>query len=409
MKKFNKGIAALCMATTMVTGITGAAIMNAAPVMAFTYPTTINGTKTTVLTKYLIVDNDAEIPNQELTFTVTAGGTTTEATTSLITLYQGINPTDVKVNTQTGGVGTVTFTPSSATTAGTANDGIANSTDKKYAQETITLDFSSVTFTQPGVYRYIVTESGWTGAVGVKNGTSEITTVDVYVDDNNGVLEISGYVAYEGTYTDQPASSASDVSDAKDDKFINELTTYEIDYKKTVTGNQGDKTDKFSFTYTFTGLGNGTKLNVTYSDPTATATVGEAGTGTVATGTTAGTEIWTADASGNLTVTVSGIDHDENTQITGIPAGAKYTVTEVGATLNSTDSKYYTSDGYEVSGQVTTATTINNDILDGVIENKREGVIPTGVIVAASTGVAIVAVAVVGLVIARKKRATEEE
>lgn len=362
----------------------------------FDYATGENETKgtTTTLKKHLVVDNDASIPKAEFTFSVTAGGTAAEATANTVKVFAGKNPELVKVN-GTAASGKVNFAAGESTTAGAADDGIANSTDKKYASKDITLDFSGVNYDKPGVYRYLITEADPTdpiAAVGEK-----ITTVDVYIQDVNGKLEVQGYVAYDGNVTAAPKNAATDSAVApnngaeagtKDDKFVNELTTYELKVNKTVAGNQGDKEEEFTFTITIENAGDGTVVNV-----------GTVDTGKVLpNGVTPGTTTYTADSTGKIEVSVE-MGHNKQLVLTGIPKGATYKVEEA-----AEDS---TVKGYTVTGDVTTAKTLSADAVE-TVTNTREGTIPTGIALGITGGVVLLALAVVYFVIRRRLSVRDE-
>ena len=156
--------------------------------------TAIPGTQTE-LTKYLVVDADAEIPDAEFTFTVTAGSAV-EATETTVKTWAGKNPELVKVN-GTVQSGTVKFVAGEDATNALAVEALGDGAGtKKAAKKTITLDFSGVEFTEPGIYPYIITETDPVSPI--KALDSKVTTVHVYVEDVAGVLKVTSYVAYEG-------------------------------------------------------------------------------------------------------------------------------------------------------------------------------------------------------------------
>ena len=188
MKKLIK-IFTMAMSLLLVVGTVGVSAAN--------YEA-IPGTDTE-LTKYLVVNEDAEIPEASFEFTVSAGQAK-EATETTVKVWAGINPELVKVNGELE-TGTVEFVVGEeATSADAVNAlGQTKAEGKKAAKKTIALDFSGVQFTEPGVYRYLVTETEPESPI--KAVDSRITTVDVYVEDNNGVLEVKEYVAYEGDIT----------------------------------------------------------------------------------------------------------------------------------------------------------------------------------------------------------------
>ncbi|MBR4345942.1 MAG: hypothetical protein IKP75_03260 [Oscillospiraceae bacterium] len=161
-----------------------------------------------------------------------------------------------------------------------------------YAEKEVQLDFSGCLFTEPGVYRYILTETGTN--TGVTNDTTGVVggnptrTIDVYVQDAtyytrtgdaepytytiNPKLAITGYVMYVGTVNTAPLKEGSDESDESDEVTLEDGTTsvtpngaevasttksvgFKNTYKtnklkitKTVTGNQGSRDQYFKFT-----------------------------------------------------------------------------------------------------------------------------------------------------------------
>ena len=341
MKKLIK-IFTTAMSLLLVVGAVGVSAANYTP---------IPGTETE-LTKYLVVNEDAEIPNAEFEFTVSAGQAA-EATETTVKVWAGVTPALVKVNGELE-TGTVEFVAGEeATSANAVNAlGQTKAEGKKAAKKTIALDFSGVEFTEPGVYRYLVTETAPTAPI--KAVDSRITTVDVYVEDVNGVLVLKEYVAYEGNVAnvgplndlhpwlaenpmptepvepiapvepDQadfqlPNDGGDDVEafeDAhaewelayeeweiahadweaameqyevdmelwaeayeealgvvpntaeageKDDKFVNELASANIEFGKEVTGNQGSKDQWFKFTLELSNLGENTVLTLDMS------------------------------------------------------------------------------------------------------------------------------------------------
>lgn len=378
MKRSLERILGLVLAFVMMLG-TAATAIHAEP---FDYGDGVAG-GTTTLNKHLVVRNDANIPNAEFTFTVTAGGTAAEATDQTVTVYAGKNPELVKVN-GTVGSGKVTFTAGETTTAGAADDGITNSVDKKYASKEITLDFSGVKYDKPGVYRYTITETDPTAPI--KAVGEKVTTVDVYVEDNNGTLAVTGYVAYDGTVTDAPKSAATDDSatapnpngaeaGTKDDKFVNELETATLKVSKVIAGNQGDKEDTFAFEIKLTNAGNGTIIKAGAVDNGKT----------LPQGVTPETTTYTTDADGKLTINIT-LGHNEQLVLTGIPKGASYTVNEVPAD----DTTKKTADGYTAAGEVLTATELSAEVASHEVTNTREGVIPTGLITSVLPGALLV-------------------
>ena len=161
----------------------------------------IESKTTTTFDKYLVMDKEAEVPNASFKYTVTAGKARAyDVAGKKSEILAGVDADKVTmagVGTKTAG--TITYKPSDPT----LNDKNASVKDydnskEKYAKKTATLDFSACKFTEPGIYRYIVTESGTNQAV--TNDADATRVVDVYVNDvgqfDRTNLKIAGYVLH---------------------------------------------------------------------------------------------------------------------------------------------------------------------------------------------------------------------
>jgi pilin isopeptide linkage protein len=153
------------------------------------------------------------------------------------------------------------------------------------------LDFTECGFTEPGIYRYVITEDN-PDQDGVTYDPTLTRTIDVYVEDatytpytsgtageTQNKLRIAGYVMYKGTVADAPAKpgtanpgTASKLEDGlantakgdngaiygtpngyevsgttKSEGFKNTYVTHELTFSKEVTGNQASKDKFFKF------------------------------------------------------------------------------------------------------------------------------------------------------------------
>lgn len=175
----------------------GAAGSNYSPTL-----TTTDDKKVTRFNKYLVMDTNANVPNATFTYSITPGTSITADTTAVLEpvfvvsllLKVGV-PTPAR--TASFPAGEVKFTPNDTTfneaDATSKKDTVkfntpADITDEKYAKKTLTIDFSSVTFTEPGVYRYVITESGINQ--GVTNDIVLKRTLDVYVEDDTTSINV---------------------------------------------------------------------------------------------------------------------------------------------------------------------------------------------------------------------------
>ena len=306
----------------------------------------------TTLVKNLVVDSDANIPGITFAYTIRRG-TPKDATATTIEILE--SPLGG------GTIGTAVF--SNADTANTIN-GIPSDADptqptagKKYAQKTVSISFPVGTFTKPGVYRFVINETN-NNLPGVVYDSNPTRYLDVFVvADGNNVLSVDSYV---------PRDAATDIGtngeyvvtpEVKSSSYTNSLTQYDFDFSKTISGNQGDKNKRFTFTLSITGANPGTYPIVTnnVTDNPTSITVGANGT-----------------ANGTYSLT-----NGSTVKVIGLNKGAICTVTEDPDDYTATHSL----DGAEaVSGESSGAVTLADSDHSVAFTNTRKGIIPTGVI-----------------------------
>lgn len=436
MKTKSKKLLAFVITTLM------AIMMMAGAVSAAANYTPIPGT-TTKFNKYLVIPKDMAVPELTFTFSV-AAGTAVDGSATAMPIYAGDDSSKVAV--AAGGdssktiaenitISSAMFVNGDTTTVGDENDGIANSADYKYATKEITVDFSKITFSEPGVYRYIITE------VNPNNGSdfdTEPRTLDVNVVDdpeNEGSLKIEGYVLYYGDSIDaQPAvdeaatvKKAGDSAIAEGDKcdgFVNHFPSHNLYVGKNISGNQASKDKYFRFTVTFRNAPAGSVLHVDRNNCTEIIDSNVNGATDIlaadlAEGETSYTnpQTITIGADGTATAVIY-LQGDQYVNIMGLPKNATYEIVE--------DS--YVADGYTTVAADTTNFTIGSgddaitfkDALSGTVgeddiktgcTNTKQGAIPTGVILSAA-GLIIFGIFVLAGVIffaTRSKRRYDED
>jgi hypothetical protein len=368
--------------------------------------------------KYLIMPSDAVTPYVGFNFSVTAGSQVTDANGKII-VYAGDAPLKVSgtptiktiQNTAYNvlfSIGQETFTE--ATANGTVN--LAAESKKKYAVSTGTVDFSSVTFTEPGVYRYILKETTPNYAY-TENDTSTLI-LDVYVTSNNdnNVLAVTNSVLHT-SLDDVVLGTGGELKSAtKTDGFVNNYITDNLTVNKTVSGNQSRTDQYFDFNYTISGAVAGTKYTLNYSEAVDL-------NGNVS------TRELVADANGNVTGTVY-LKAGTSFTIIGLAKGTKYSVGENTTTL--TDTGYTStlvsekSTGDMINGltgstalamDATTKLITDNGISADtslVVNNEKVGIIPTGVIIAVAPYATIALCGFFGLIVfARHKKSKDDE
>ncbi len=342
MKRFTK-IMAIIMVTALIMSI--AAISTSA---ATTY-TAIGGS--TTITKNLVVESDANIPDITFGYTITRG--TPVAATS--------NTIEILASEVGASIGNAAFT--NADTANTIN-GLPSDADpqqptagKKYAQKSVTVTFPANSFTKPGVYRYVIAETDG-GKPGVTyDTTSRYLDVFVVADPTTNALSVDSYVlrnsattiGTNGEYTEDPG--------VKSNGYTNNVTQYDFEFSKAITGNQGDKNKLFTFT-----------LNITNAIP-GTYPVETTGVSSNVNSITIGSD---GTYNGNIDLTDGSV-----VRIINLNKDAVCTVSE--------DAEDYTpshviDSGSSVSGNNSGQITLANSDHSVAFTNTRNGIIPTGVL-----------------------------
>ena len=370
-----------------------------------TYTAATGGT--TTFSKYLIVDSDAHIPNVTFDFSIVPITTGKSATASTVAVYA---PAAAGV-TGTPTISDPAFTSDTTTTptydnVQTADNGKLNlDTGKKYAAKTVTVNFSGVTFPEPGIYRYVVTEAAATGAYShdTQNtgGTALTRYLDVYVtdsNDGNGTLTVSSYVLHkeDGTVNANATSGSGDVQTAgaavadKSASYVNEYATKDLAFSKKVEGNQASRDKYFKYTVTISGLTEGDTYTVDLSNAVASISANPNNATTAIT--SAVTQPATLTVAANATSITQDfyLQHGQSIKILGLPTTATYTVVEAEEDYTKTA----TNDLVAVAAQGTqgdpdyVAAKIYDDNYTGTMNtdkyvgytNTRDGIIPTGVL-----------------------------
>ena len=401
--------------------------------------TPVDGTSLT-FKKFLIIGAGDNVPNVTFSYTI-AAGTAISTDTSSNTEFQvdaGVDADKVTItdttfaprattytSVQTGDID-VTRQASDRATGLTADTGVEFETSKgeQYAVQNATVDFSGVTFVEPGVYRYIITETASTtnAAAGIMHDNDVDRVLDVYVTDNNGTLEISGYVlhknesniAISSTMGSNDVMSEGEPLDDKTDGFTNEYKSKDLVFKKEVVGNQASRDKYFEFTLKLENVGNENTFTVSIADdndPNTTDGNADATSGSNNATITAnrGKEnvlTLTSDASGEITRKFY-LQHGQSIAVRGLPLNAEYTVTE-----NAED---YKSTGASVTGY-TDATSGdigivagNNKVVTTSCKNERQGIIPTGLFTIVGPAIAVILIALIGIgIVLMGKRRKEE-
>jgi len=360
--------------------------------------TPVSGTATS-FDKYLIIDKDANVPAASFSFSIASGEAMAATENSMEVL---------------AGVGTPVLSGAAVFTAGEtaysevqSGDSLQLAANEKYAFKTIGIDFSSVSFDEPGIYRYVITETPLQEAGAFVQDTQP-KYLDVYVTDNDGNLEVSSYVLH--TSAAAPLRNASggseDVAEAlaavsdKTTGFINRYQTKDLTITKQVAGNQASKDKYFQYTLKIANAGAGTKLIADVTSHAEAAPLNNAATVYTSEAMAQANNVTelTCDADGSIEH-VFYLKHNQSVTIRQLPLGATYELSEVKEDYVSADLNQLNAEEYAAN-----TGTIQDSALTIGFRNTRNGVIPTGIITTVAPYFILVSLAAIGMFISGRKR-----
>ena len=363
-------------------------------VPAFAY-TAVGVTTNPTFKQALIVKSTDPVPSLAFSYSVTGSGQGVAPSSSSMEVYPGVgSPT----------ISDVSFSNSDTTTT-TSETNITIDSGEKAVIKDVTVDFTGVTFDEPGVYRYEIQQTS-SGQAGVSYDTqastagSKIRYLDVYVTDTSGTLAVDSCVIIDAAANITPgtdAGSSAYASGAKNAAMVNEFASQSITVSKTVNGNQASQDKYFLFTVTLGSAGSNSTLGFTAS--TAAPAANGATTYDASTmGTANGATSWNTDATGAVTGTFY-LKHGDSATISGLPAGTSYSVVE-------------NPEGYKCDkANATVSGTIAAADVSETFTNTRSGSVPTGVVLSSIGGIAIAALGLGGVsyaVISSKKSKEED-
>lgn len=418
------GMTAL-MAATAFAGV-GTPVLAAA---GTNYGTTIEGTKTTTFDKFLVMDTQANVPNATFTYAVTAGNAKAyDVAGKKFQVLAGVDADKVTM----AGVGAADAAANSIVfKQGDGSDGAhegkdqyvkdLDTTKQKYAMKAATLDFSAVQFTEPGVYRYIITESG--SNQGITNDADLTRVLDVYVNDASAdvdgtftkKLTIAGYVLHSNENDEPDVAAGADFGSTgayvatKSQGFTNSYDTSDLTLRKQVTGNQASRDKYFEFTLNIDKAQPNTKYDVVIDDADATS---KANAATIeANAGKANVTSITTDGAGKATQKFY-LQHGQQVTVQGLAKDTTYTVTEntedYKSTANTKDTPVVDTKADTEAAPVD-GTIVSTDLTTGFL-NTRDGVIPTGVIMAVAPFAVVTLLGGAGVVtMVMKKNKKEDE
>lgn len=417
-------------AKTGATMLTMAMLLNGTTVFAAgtDYDTTIEGTKTTTFDKFLVMDKQANVPNATFSYAVKAGNAKAyDVNGKKFQVLAGVDADKITM----AGVGEgaeankIVFKQGdNSDTHNTTKDAYVknlDSTKQKYALKTAELDFSAVTFKEPGVYRYIITEDDTTNQA-IKNDDDRTRVLDVYVNDASTTdtdgkltkkLTIAGYVLHSNA-DDEPYvaagedfGSAGSYTDKKSQGFTNSYDTSDLTLRKQVTGNQASRDKYFEFTLNIDKAQPNTKYDVVIDD--ADATSGTNAATIDANARQANVRSITTGADGKATQKFY-LQHGQQVTVQGIAKDTTYALTEntedYKSTANTKDAPVVDTKADTEAAPVT-GTIESTDLTTGYL-NTREGAIPTGVIMTVAPFAAVTLLGAAGMVTIKMRKKEDD-
>lgn len=398
-KRFFAGFAASVLA---------AGIMAAVPMSAGAEASRAVDTNKFEFDKYLIMDSDAQVPNVSFTYTIAPG--TAVAANNIKAGPEGAKFTD--------GTATKTITFSSSDTVVNDDDYDITMTidfdgehgNEKAAVKALEIDFSEVDFPDPGIYRYVLTETTTAdAAITYDAAPAKYLDVIVTADETTHDPVIVSKILHYTTTED------GEVKDHKVTGFNNKFNTNDLAFEKAVSGNQASKNKYFKFNVKLTAADGAYEPADDYTFVVSGSHSHELETDDA---TYKKEVINTANDFTTLTYAQLKAGKDvylktgQKLIIEDLPTGIGYKITETKEDYTPTiavdngDNEGFTADNDAATA--TDASLTENTVIK--FTNNKDGAIPTGVIVAVAVPAALSLVGFIGVVtilIKRRKDNTE--
>lgn len=326
--RLSKKLFAAMMAGTLMTAMVGA------NVSAATLGNNIENANVTIK-KRILKEANVYLPNTTFTFDVEPGAA----------VSAGEGQKEIKAGPENG----VTFSDNSITSSATGSYDIAAT--EVTLTDTAALQVHANEFTEPGVYRYVVSEDSTNPYEGMTYSTEEYY-FDVYVEYVGDDLTVTAYTFVDDATSTEKNGEVVFTNDYSDTSSGG--GTHDITLSKVVTGNQGSKTENFSFTIEVTGE-NGEQYYVALP-----------GGGTLDTPLTSGT---------SKTITLKA---GQSATIYGLSADDTYEITEDDYSAKGYTTKVKVNDENETSGR-TASGLMGNEDKTIVVTNDKQVSTPTGI------------------------------
>lgn len=313
----------------------------------------------------------------------------------------------------------VSFSPSDTVTAeASAPDGstiqfaTSDTSDEAYAEKPLIVDLTGVTFTEAGIYRYVVTETQ-SDIAGIVPDSVNKRYLDVLVQKSAQGNDYVPTAVVLKTNDGVPDTEGQSDTGAKSTGFTNRYNTNSVGFAKSVAGNQASFNQYFKFTVKLTG-------GQTVDDATRVKVSGVFDAKPAENMATQYDAAEMAQANDGVEyVTLSQlragkdffIKDGQSVMLTGIPDGMGYEVTEVPEDYTPSVQVTGDSECTPADSKVTDSSLSQDTTLSFV--NTRNGIIPsTGVSAAFALPAAVMLAGIAGVVlifVRRMKKKAERE
>ncbi len=443
----------LAAAIPLNVGATSAVTSN---VPGYVYPTyTPNATDgTAYFVKALVLDEEANVPKVEFTYTITPATVTVApithqvATSGKLQVKSGVAGATVGKASYTSAdtvnkkdaAQTSTVIKTNGTSPSYVTDTVVGLTGKNYVRKEVPVDLTGCTFDEPGVYRYEIEEVvPTTKPAGITYDVKDDGTqgtckryLDVYVEDYRDTTEtdptkeyklhITGYVLH--TADDTVAADGTNPT-GKNTGFTNKFETHDLTISKTISGNQASRDEYFQFVVTINGEeGSVYDIDVTNCDAVTKANGLDS---TTHVNKDNSTKQNLSIGTGETSVTASfWLQGRQSVTINGIADGTTYSIVEIGATENPSDTAVVlNNEGYSTSGVITEGSATSDgsftnntrtatDSTTGIkadttvaYTNTKNGTVPTGVLLSYTPAAVVGIIVIAGIIFLVRKRRAE--
>lgn len=248
--------------------------------------------------------------------------------------------------------------------------------NEKYAVTNVQVDFSNVKFQKPGIYHFCIRENADDalkhGGIVFDSDLERYLDVSVETTGQEGVMAVAGYEFHKkGQTTKSPG-------------FINHYVTHNLKFQKTVSGGQGSVEEYFSFAVSLNGGLPNRKYPVDLNNAEGVTQVTAYNSQTYE---NPGELI--ADGSGNVSGTFW-LRHGQSVEIREIGEGTDYSI---GEDVNTLKQRRYVLSLAALNGDTRLGDNTNvhldpdtyqihddalNEDTEIIINNDKEGIVPTG-------------------------------